>query len=221
MMGKVISIVRRSLENTVSSLCRAKSKTPALPQDNSIACGCDMAEVATVVNFGHHEKMDWKPIIEFVKNLVAEYPNEKDVYIRAIYLIHNILVEEEYPKEDHDEMDNLLKEYFDESYKRFSNNAEYLFFIGKILHIAEWYFGLENTNLAVELQKKAMDMEHENLLYEWAYRLSQSNDLVEGYLANQLIEYDKEKIKWLKSKGFPGYYILEHLQMSNKKYLEQ
>jgi hypothetical protein len=80
----------------------AKSKTPALPHDNSIAHDCDMAEVATVINSGHHEKMDWKPIIEFVKSLATKYPNKKDVYIRAIYLIHNILVEEEYPKASQD-----------------------------------------------------------------------------------------------------------------------
>jgi hypothetical protein len=170
--------------------------------------------------FGHHEKRDWKPIIKFVKGLVVEFPNEKDVYIRIIYLIHNILVEEEYPHNEHDGMADLLKRYFDESYERFSNDAEYLFFIGKILHIAEWYFGIENINLANELQKKAMNMEPGNLLYEWAYRSSCPGDIVEGYLANQLIENGIDEINWLKSKGFPGTYVLEHLRMSNDKYLK-
>ena len=172
-------------------------------------------------HFGHHEKYDWKSAVEFVENLVSEYPNNVDVYIRAIYLIHNILVEEDYPNDEHNQMAELLKAYFEKSYKLFSNNAEYLFFIGKILHIAEWYFGLEDNKLAIEMQKTAMDKEPENILYEWAYRLSCSEDAVEGYLANQLIENAKEKIEWLKSKGFPGNYILEHLQMSNQKYLAQ
>ena len=118
-------------------------------------------------------------------------------------------------------MAELLKTYFEKSYNLFSNNAEYLFFIGKILHIAEWYFGLEDDKLAVEMQKKAMEKEPENILYEWAYRLSCCEDAVEGYLANQLIEKEKEKIEWLRSKGFPGIYVLEHLQMSNQKYLKQ
>ncbi|MDR0604220.1 MAG: hypothetical protein LBG80_07975 [Bacteroidales bacterium] len=172
-------------------------------------------------HFGHHEERDWKPAVELVKNLMEKYPDDADVYIRAIYLIHNILVEEDYPSNEHDEMANLLKQIFDKSCAMFSDNAEYLFFVGKILHIAEWYFGLDDDKLAVKMQKTAMDKEQGNLLYEWAYRLSCPGDIVADYLANQLIEYEKEKIDWLKNKGFPGYYVLEHLQMSNTKYLEQ
>lgn len=172
-------------------------------------------------HFGYHEKRDWKPAIELVENLVERYPQDVEVYVRTIYLIHNILVEEDYPRNLHDEMADLLKQYFNESYSMFSENAEYLFFIGYILHIAEWYFGLDDTELAMEMQKKAMDKEPGNLLYEWAYRHSCSGDIAQGYLANQLIEHEKGKIDWLKSKGFPGSYILGHLQMSNQEYLEQ
>jgi hypothetical protein len=172
-------------------------------------------------HFGHYEKRDWKSAIELVKNLIEKYPDSAEVFIRAIYLIHNIPIEEIYSVNEHNDMANLLKKCFDKSYGLFSEDAEYLFFIGKILHIAEWYFGLEDDKLAVEMQKSAMDKEPGNLLYEWAYRLSCSGDIVVDYLANQLIECEKEKVNWLKTKGFPGYYILEHLQMSNKKYLEQ
>jgi len=172
-------------------------------------------------HFCHHEQWSWKSAIELSKRLVEKYPNNVEVYVRVIYLIHNILVEENYTNDEHDEMAELLKEYFDKSYILFSENAEYLFFIGKILHIAEWYFGLEDDKLALEMQKKAMDKEPDNILYEWAYRLSCSGDIINGYLANQLIEHDKEKVSWLRSKGFSGCYVLEHLQMSNEKYMEQ
>ena len=171
-------------------------------------------------HFGYHEKRDWKLAIELVKNLVKKYPHNVEVYIRAIYLIHNILVEEDYSCDEFDEMAILLKEYFDKSYSLFSENAEYLFFIGKILHIAEWYFGLEDTILATEMQKKAMEKEPYNLLYKWAYTLSCSEEKAD-YLANQLINHEKDNIDWLKRKGFPGKYVLEHLQMSNQRYLEQ
>lgn len=172
-------------------------------------------------HFGHHEKRDWKPAIELAKNLVEKYPNNVEVYIRVIYLIHNILVEENYPNDELGEMTRLLQRYFDKSYEIFSENAEYLFFIGGILHIAEWYFGLEDTNLAIAMQKKAMKKEPNNLLYEWAYRRSCSEGEIVGYLANQLIEHEKEKIDWLNNKGFPGAYVLYFLQMNNKKYLEK
>ena len=176
-------------------------------------------------NFGYHKKMDWKPAVKLVKNFIEKYPNDMEVYIRVIYLIHNILVEEDYPDDAHDEMADLLKNYFEKSYILFSENTEYLFFIGKILYIAEWYFGLDDDSkpmtdrLACKMQKKAMDEEPGNILYEWAYRLSVSDDVVGYYLANQLIEHEKEKVDWLKSKYFPGNYILEHLRICNHKYL--
>jgi hypothetical protein len=171
-------------------------------------------------HFGHHEKRDWKPAIEMACDFVKKYPDNMEIYIRVIYLIHNILVEEIYPDSEHDKMANLLKEFFDKSYSLFSENAEYLFFTGIILHIAEWYFGFEDTIFAVDMQKKAMDKERGNILYEWSYRLS-AGDIVCGYLASQLIKYDNETVIWLKSKGFPGTYVLECLKMSNKEYLEQ
>lgn len=172
-------------------------------------------------DFGLHKEKDWKPGIALVNELLTQYPDNVELSIRAIYLLHNILLEEEYPNEDQDGMIDMLKKWFSESKKNFSENAEYLFFIGKILHIAEWYFGLKNNRLALRFQKKAMEKEPGNLLYEWAYRLSCTGDVIEGYLAHQLITNDKDKIKWLKSKGFPGEYMLEHLEISNQEYLDK
>lgn len=172
-------------------------------------------------DFGFHKERDWKPAIGLVNDLLAEYPDNVEINIRAIYILHNILVEEEYPDEEQDRMIDLLQKWFNQSKEKFSEDAEYLFFIGKILHIAEWYFGLEDNKLAVEFQKKAMEKEPGNLLYEWAYRLSCPEDVVEGYLAHQIVANDKDKISWLKAKGFPGEYVLEHLKMSNEEYLEK
>ena len=169
-------------------------------------------------DFGFHKERDWKPAVDLVNKLLTEYPDDVELNIRAIYLLHNILVEEEYPNEEQNRMVDLLQEWFKQSKEKFLENAEYLFFIGKILHIAEWYFGLEDNRLALEFQKKAMEKEPGNLLYEWAYRLSCQGDIVEGYLAHQIIEYDKDKVNWLKIKGFPGGYVIEHLKMSNEEY---
>lgn len=166
------------------------------------------------------KKKEWNSAIELMKETVAENPNDSWAYVQAIYLFHHILLEEEYPKEKHDALTELLQKYFEISKSKFSDTPAYLFFIGKILHIAEWYFGLKDNLLAVEFQKKAMEKEPGNLLYEWAYRLSCPGDNVEGYLAHQLIENKDEKVEWLKTKGFPGEYILEHLYMSNRRYIE-
>lgn len=64
-------------------------------------------------------------------------------------------------------------------------------------------------------------MKPNNLLYEWAYRLSCTGDQVADYLAYQLVANEKLIIEWLKSKGFPGDYILEHLMMSNERYVNR
>jgi len=162
----------------------------------------------------------WDSAVELMEKIIGRYPDDSWVYVQAIYLLHNILLEEDYPEEKQDDLALLLKEYFNLSKCKFSNDPEYLFFIGKILHIAEWYFGLKDNKLAFEYQKKAMEKEPDNLLYEWAYRFSCSGDAVEGYLAHQLIENNDEKIQWLKSKGFPGEYILGHLNKSNERYIK-
>jgi len=171
--------------------------------------------------FGVHAKIDWKPTIALAQDVIYNNNNNVEAYIRVIYLIHNILVEEDYPDSEHDYMAHLLKHFFNESIDKFSENAEYLFFIGKILHISEWYFGIFDSKLAFEFQRKAMEKVPGNLLYEWAYRFSCENDNVVGYLANQLIENEKVSIKWLNSKGFPGNYVLRHLESSNQEYLEK
>lgn len=172
-------------------------------------------------DFGLHKNRDWKPAIELVKQLLIERPDDVELNVRAIYLLHNILVEEEYPAEEENGMMELLQKWLNQSKEKFSENVEYLFFTGKILHIAEWYFGLEDNKLAIELQKKAMDKEPNNLLFEWAYRLSCSGDIEEGYLAHQLITNEQGKVRWLEAKGFPGEYILEHLKTSNEEYLQK
>jgi len=172
-------------------------------------------------DFGYHRKRDWMPVVNLVDKMLTEYPNNVELNIRAIYILHNILVEEEYHDEDIYKMTELLQKWFNESKKKFSENTEYLFFIGKILHIAEWYFGLEDNKLALKFQKEALEKEPGNLLYEWTYRLSCGEDVMEKYLAHLIIVYDGDKISWLKKKGFPGEYVLEHLKMSNKEYLKK
>jgi len=164
---------------------------------------------------------DWDKAIELMKETVKKNPNDSWSYVQLIYLFHNILLEENYPEEKQDDLALLLKNHFSFSKDQFSEDSEYLFFIGKILHIAEWYFGLEDNLLAIKFQEKAMKKEPNNLLFEWAYRLSLPNDIRADYLAHKLIESKSEKIKWIESKGFPGEYILEHLNMGNKRYVKK
>lgn len=168
-----------------------------------------------------HSK-DYKLAVELIQNVIKDNPNDIEAYIRAIYLLHNILVEEDYPESEHDFLASLLKSYFDISYRKFSDNTEYLFFVGKILYIEEWYFGLNDDvkpieqSLAFQMQKKAHEMVKGNALYEWAYRFSLGDKLA-AYLAEQILLHDKATLEWLKSKGFPGEYVLETLEQSQEQ----
>lgn len=62
--------------------------------------------------FCFHKKRDWKPAIALVNDLLTEYPDDVDQSIRAIYLLHNILVEDEYPNEELGRMIDLLQKWF-------------------------------------------------------------------------------------------------------------
>lgn len=165
---------------------------------------------------------DWKSAISLMQKVIGDNPNQVELYIRIIYLLHNILVEENYSESDDAYFAELLRYYFEESYQQFSDNAAYLFFVGKILYVAEWYFGIDDDlkpieeRQAFQMQKKAFEKERNNVLFEWAYRFSLGDELA-GYLADQILLYDKATVEWLKLKGFPGYYILEFLEQNRKK----
>lgn len=166
---------------------------------------------------------DWKSAIKLLLNIINEYPNNVDAYIRLIYLLLHVLLEEEYSKDEHDRMTVLLKEYFNKSYNEFAYNAEYLFFIGYFMGLAEWYFGQDDLKLADEMKRRACELDPGNILYEWSCRFS-SKDPLAGYYAAQLLRYDKQKIKWLKTKGSPGAYILDVIERfckSSKLKLEE
>ncbi|NDK57360.1 hypothetical protein [Pontibacter fetidus] len=175
-------------------------------------------------HFGHHEKRDWRPTIELVQRFRMEQLSNVELRIRIIYLLHNILVEEEYTQEEHDLIASLLKLEFAESYQKFSDNSEYLFFIGKILYVAEWYFGIDDDTkpledkFAFKMQKKAFEKEPHNKLYEWAFLFSKNDKEKSFLLAKQLLYSDASWLNWLKVKGFPGLYIIEALKYCYENY---
>lgn len=166
---------------------------------------------------GFHEKCNWLDISDQIRKITSNNTNNVQVYIRAIYLLHHILLEEPHTSFEENKLTILLKKIYIHSSNLFSENAEYLFFIGKILYIAEWYFGLNDDlkdihdRLAFKMQRKAFEKEPNNKLYEWAYKFS-LNDKSTNVLAAQILSNEKEKIKWLKSIGFPGEYIIQCLE---------
>jgi tetratricopeptide (TPR) repeat protein len=163
-----------------------------------------------------HKK--WQDALAQLSRVVHENPDQVEPVVRLIYLIHNLLVEEDYEKAgfDYDQLSGLLIKVFKDSMARFHNNAEYAFFVGIIMHIAEWHFGENDETAAIELQKTAMEMEPSNLLYELSYRFSISDFRRAKELADKL-DHDKQVKKWLELRGFPGRYVLGILEAPMKE----
>lgn len=115
----------------------------------------------------------WDEAIEFMQKIISENPDDLDAYIGINYLLMNLLVEEDYDTDKHKYYAKLTKQYFLESYAKFSDNAEYLFYTGLTGCMSEWFFGLEREQVK-SMMKKALYLEPENIIYQWIYYMGLS-----------------------------------------------
>jgi hypothetical protein len=157
---------------------------------------------------------DWKAAIHLVDGIDEDEPS---VYLRAMFLLLDLLVEGQYGEEEHDYAAKKLKEIFDESNRKFSNNAEFLFFSGIMAYVGEWYFGMESVEPATSMLENAMNTEPNNTLYKWGYysRIDQRperNTDLKLQLSEQLLFKETSKLDWLKRKGLLGKYVLGTLE---------
>lgn len=156
---------------------------------------------------------DWLKAIDLLIDQINLDGNESEPYVRIIYLLHNLLLEEDYKRSglDHDHLANLLLTYFQESKQKFNDDPEYLFFIGTILHVAEWYFGQNSEELALDMQKRAYEAAPENILYGFSYYFSVGDRNLAKQFARRIIS-NSSILSWLDSKGFPGKYKLQIIE---------
>jgi len=85
---------------------------------------------------------EWDFAIELMENVIKQNPNDMDAYIFMNYLLMNLLVEEDYDESKQDHYIALATRYFRESYAKFSDNLEYLYYTGITAVMSEWFFGL-------------------------------------------------------------------------------
>ena len=168
------------------------------------------------------QSKNWKSAIAFMQETITQNSNSVDAYLSMNYLLMNLLVEEQYNSNDHNYYAGLLKKYFIESYAKFSDNPKFLFFIGKIACMSEWYFDIDIEE-AHSMMKKSSVIEPDNILYKWA---NYSNlDMRESSNNERLILYAKHAFsepkvrEELKSIGALGAYLYEALASWSKKEL--
>lgn len=161
------------------------------------------------------QSKDWKSAIALMQETINQNSSSIDAYLSMNYLLMNLLVEEQYDPNDHDYYAGLLKKYFIESYAKFSNNPEYLFYIGRIACISEWYFDIEIEE-AQSMMKKASELKPDNMLYKWANY--SDLDMRESSNKEKMILYAKQALsepgveRELKSKGALGKYLWDSLE---------
>lgn len=157
---------------------------------------------------------DWDAAISLMQVIIDDTPDELDSYLCMNYLLMDILVNEMYDNSKHGYYADLLKKYCLESYRRFSNNSEYLFYIGFIASMSEWYFGIEMEDVESML-KKATNLDSESLLYEWGYccipnQRAEVNTETKYSLSKQILENDM-LMKNITKKGLLGEYLEEFI----------
>ena len=154
--------------------------------------------------------------IEILNNIIKDNAGTLDNYVQVIFLLLLFLVDFQYSKEEHNTASYQLISHFKEAKKKYLDNAEFLFFLGYFIPIAEWYFGIDDVSVAYRMREQAMLKSPKNILYKWAYYFSNPNNEQAGMLSKKLLTQPNLGINWLAEKGMPGEYIIGMIEECNR-----
>lgn len=172
-------------------------------------------------------KKDWDTAIEYMQHVIQENPNNMDAYMHMNFLLMNLLVEEDHHHLQHDfeYYITLAKHYFNESYQKYSENAEYLFYTALTAVMSEWYWGIEVKDYE-DMFKKAMQLEPYNLVYRrdriihLNHKDPSNYEELKAYY--QLVLDENSNLhKTLASKGAIGAYLLEMLTTRARRFFKE
>ncbi len=153
---------------------------------------------------------DWCTAYPRLRQAAERFPSEAQPSVRLIYVVHDLLVENHAGEcgLSHDDLATYLLEFFQTSLERFKTNVDFIYFAGIITHIAEWYFGQSDNTLALRLQRSAIEMKPDNLLFRFSYLYSSEEENSELQVLAHLILNDHEYVSWASSWGYPGRYAI-------------
>jgi hypothetical protein len=158
------------------------------------------------------QNKQWDIAIIFMEQVINENSNDIDAYLSMNYLLMNLLVEEDYDENKHDYYESLIKKYFQESYAKFFNNPEYLFFTAITACMSEWYFGIKEEDID-KMIYKAIGLDPDNILYKWGFFIPLDKSDIANL--NEMVFYTKKNLtnnfqikNLLNLKGSLGKYLL-------------
>jgi len=169
------------------------------------------------------DNKQWDTAIEFME-MTLKNRTDRDVYIALIFLLMNLLVEENFDISKHDFYAEKLKHYFAQSYPLFLHDPEYLFCIGITAVMSEWYLDLTQKDWEHMLQE-AYRLAPNNILYQWAYYSSLDLDIPDNKkiahsYAQLITEKNSKLFEELHKRGAFGDYIEDCMIGWAKKVLD-
>lgn len=180
----------------------------------------EIADLEELLNSG--KDFDWFFIAKQISKLLDEYKNCTLAY-RAICYIYEILAEKNYKISDLDFYESFLRSNLNKYKLKCNGDAAFLFFVGHRLNNFEWHWGICTDDCpfqeteTFEFVRKAVELEPNNLVYQWLYLSYMNEKRQSRERAVQIIE-DPNYISWLNSKGFPGKDMLEVIKHSITDY---
>lgn len=155
------------------------------------------------------EDKKWQKLIDILQSNVTSSGNSLDVILNLDYVLIHILVEEDYNDYEEKVFTDLLRNTFTESYSKYSENDDYLFFTGITCHISEWYFDIDISQ-AKTMIEKAYKNNPDSMLFEWGYYAYVQNEKSEKVIqCSRDIIKDSYAMTFLKDKSILGEYIMD------------
>ncbi len=149
----------------------------------------------------------WDHAISYMISAVQNDSNDIDRWLFAQETIITTLLDQEYDESFFYTYARIALHLFKESYKRFNQNAEYLFFSGYILYRVTWFVGITNKETN-DWRKSAYSLEPDNTIYAWYYYVYCS---------------EKDAIQLITLKKYIDSLSFEHIAakqlLDNKKYI--
>lgn len=163
------------------------------------------------------KKKDIKLALSSLELRLKDNSGDMESCIRLMFIIWDILLEgksEEYML-DENKLEEKLNQILRENYGKFSSNPEYLFLLGYMYNLSDWYFDFSSLGISQPIGnfflKKAYELKKDNPFYLWAYLSSDSSLLKKN--GNEF-QTCKENIKenfenLMKNRGTIEIYFLE------------
>ena len=178
-----------------------------------------MMSFAEINTLEREEK--WSEAILALEKRANQDPTDVKVRIRLLFVLWYVLLESDHQKHgvSEDSLEGKLRSQFAASRGLHSSDPEYLFFIGYIIQLSEWYFEDNSfpdaARQAREMVKNARSLDPQNLLYEWGYHMAVSRDFEKSRgLGRELIK--DARFSALSDQGVLGAYFREMIESSGR-----